>query len=109
MTWAKVLTTRNGGLRPGRPSRLGTEHMERIDVVLRQPPSEAGLQANLWDGKTLSAFVRQEWGIEMVVRQFQRIFRQLGFRLRKPRPVIAKADPEEQERYKKTPQAHGYE
>jgi transposase len=35
-------------------------------------------------------------------RQCQRIFRNLGFRLRKPRPLIAKADPEEQEVFKKT-------
>jgi hypothetical protein len=31
------------------------------------------------------------------------LFRQLGFRRRKPRPLIAKSDPEAQRRYKKTP------
>jgi Winged helix-turn helix len=35
------------------------------------------------------------------VRQSQRLFRQLGFRLRKPRPVIAKADPQMQSEHKK--------
>ncbi|MBM3790565.1 MAG: winged helix-turn-helix domain-containing protein [Acidobacteria bacterium] len=38
-----------------------------------------------------------------VSRQCQRLFRQLGFRLRKPRPLIAKASPEDQDRVKKTP------
>ncbi|HIJ75468.1 MAG TPA: hypothetical protein HPP81_02010 [Deltaproteobacteria bacterium] len=35
------------------------------------------------------------------VRQTRRLFRQLGFRLCKPGPKIAHADPEEQEEYKK--------
>jgi transposase len=37
------------------------------------------------------------------VRQCQRLFRQMGFRLRKPRPLIAHADPAAQAAYKKTP------
>jgi hypothetical protein len=37
------------------------------------------------------------------VRQCQRLFRQFGFRLRKPRPVIAKADQDKPAEYKKTP------
>jgi flavin reductase (DIM6/NTAB) family NADH-FMN oxidoreductase RutF len=37
------------------------------------------------------------------VRQCQRMFRDLGFRFRKPRPKMAHADPEQQATYKKTP------
>jgi len=59
------------------------------------------LNANLWDGKLLSHHIRQQYGIELGVRQCQRLFRQLGFRLRKPRPLIAKADPQEQAAFKK--------
>jgi transposase len=36
------------------------------------------------------------------VRQCQRLFRQRGFRLRKPRPMMAHADPERQRTHKKT-------
>jgi transposase len=39
----------------------------------------------------------------MGVRQCQRLFHQLGFRRRKPRSVIAQADPEAKAAYKKTP------
>jgi transposase len=61
----------------------------------------------VWDGKTLSAFLMQEFDLTLQVRQCQRLFRQLGFRLRKPRPLIAHADPEAQAAYKKTPQTGG--
>ena len=87
--------------RPGRPGRLNQEHLDRIAQVLRDSPSQAGMSANLWDGKTLSAYILQEWDIVLGVRQCQRLFRQLDFRFRKPRPVIAHADPEKQQRFKK--------
>ena len=64
-----------------------------------------GLKTNLWDGKTLSVFIQERYEVPVGVRQCQRLFRRLGFRLRKPRPVIARADPERQEEYKKNSEA----
>jgi transposase len=87
--------------RSGRPRRLGEEQLQEINRVLRRMPREAGLGGNLWDGKTLAAWIEREYGINLGVRQCQRLFRQLGFRLRKPRPAIAQADPERQKAHKK--------
>lgn len=87
--------------RSGRPSRLTDRQMETIGNVLRKSPKDAGLFVGLWDGKTLSAYIKRKYGIEIGVRQCQRMFRILGFRLRKPRPLIAHADPEEQLSFKK--------
>jgi transposase len=89
------------GERPGRPKRLSDERMRQIDVILRKPPREAGLSGNLWDGKTLATWIEQQYGLSLGVRQCQRMFRQLGFRLRKPRPAIAQANPELQRLHKK--------
>lgn len=91
------------GERSGRPRQLSERQLEVLNTVLRQSPSSVGLTANLWDGKSLSAFIERRYKVSLGVRQCQRMFRQFGFRLRKPRPVIARADPERQERYKKTP------
>lgn len=41
-------------------------------------------------------------GMDLGTRQCQRVFQALGFRLRKPRPLTAKTDPEEQAVLKKT-------
>ena len=90
-------------MRPGRPSRLDESTISTIGFDLRRSPRELGYNQNLWDGKLLSHHVEQRWGIQLGVRQCQRLFHQLGFRRRKPRPLIAKSDPEEQRRYKKTP------
>ncbi len=97
------------GRRPGRPRRLTDAQLANVEEALRHPPADAGLsEAGQWDGKTLAAYLREQFDVRLHVRQCQRLFRQLGFRLRKPRPVIAHADPEEQAAYKKTPQpGHG--
>jgi len=89
------------GERSGRPRRLEEQQLKEIGAVLRQMPRDVGLGGNLWDGKMLAAWIEREHGIELGVRQCQRLFRQLGFRLRKPRPALAWADPEKQEIHKK--------
>lgn len=88
--------------RPGRMSRLSGEQMKEIARDLRRSPRELGYSQNLWDGKLLSRHVSVSFGVNLGVRQCQRMFRSLGFRRRKPRPVLAKSDPEAQEAYKKT-------
>jgi transposase len=93
------------GERSGRPRRLNDKQLEEINLVLRQPPESVGIPRGLWDGKGLAAFVKKRYGIKLGVRQCQYMFKSFGFRLRKPRPLIARADPELQEAYKKTPRA----
>lgn len=91
------------GQRPGRPSRLSDEQLAKVEAALRAAPESFGLTTHLWDGPTLSQFLDQELGVRLKVRQCQRLFRQLGFRLRKPRPQVAQADPILQATHKKTP------
>lgn len=87
--------------RPGRPRKLSAQQNDIVNRALRKSPRDVGFSTNIWDGKTLSAFITKEFGIDLGVRQSQRLFRQLGFRLRKPRPIIAKVDPEIQSEHKK--------
>jgi transposase len=91
------------GTRPGRPTALNGKIREAIGRDLRANPRDYGYPQTLWDGKLLSHHLSHHYGIQLGVRQCQRLFKQLGFRLRKPRPMIAQADPEAQKAYKKTP------
>ncbi len=93
------------GERSGRPRRLNDKQLEEINSVLRQPPESVGIPRGLWDGKGLAAFIKKRYGITLGVRRCQYMFKSFGFRLRKPRPLIARANPELQEAYKKTPRA----
>ena len=87
--------------KPGRPKKLNEEQLSEIEKALRGSPRDFGISTNTWDGKTLSTFIKQQFRVNLGVRQCQRLFRQLGFRLRKPRPIIAKADPIRQQEHKK--------
>ena len=91
------------GERSGRPRRLNDAQLEELESVLRQPPEAAGIASGLWDGKGLAAFIKKQYGVTLGVRQCQYMFRAFGFRRRKPRPLIARPEPELQEAYKKTP------
>lgn len=88
--------------RPGRPRRISDEQMQKIDQALREPPEKAGMIGNIWDGKLLAAYIAKKFGIKLGVRQCQRIFKHLGYRLRRPRSQVAQADPERQKAFKKT-------
>lgn len=87
--------------RPGRPTRLQAGQLDQISIALRKSPKDVGLDANLWDGKSLAEFIWQKFGVTLCVRQCQRLFRRFNFRLRKPRPVLSRANPDLQASCKK--------
>lgn len=91
------------GERPGRPATMDPLTLEKVGKDLRRDPLELGYPQSLWDGKLLSHHLAAAYSVHLGERQCQRLFRQLGFRRCKPRPVIAQADPEAQRAYKKTP------
>lgn len=93
------------GERPGRPAALDAKQWAALGRDMRRVPQKFGHAAHLWDGKLLSEHLRQHYGVALGVRQCQRIFGQMGFRLRKPRPQVAQSDPERVAAFKKTAQA----
>src|SRR5260370_6885107 len=83
---ALVCTMLQEGERAGRPRRLNSQQMLEVDAVLRKTPKEAGMSGNLWDGKTLAAWIKRPYGIRLGVRPRHRSFRHLG--LRQPHPPL---------------------
>jgi transposase len=103
----KGLTGLQEGARSGRPSKLDADQLADLQRVLRGKPSDVGLTGNLWDGKTMAAYLHQKHRVELGPRQCRRLLRQWDFRYRKPRPGIARADPLKQSAHKKTPRPGG--
>ena len=90
------------GERPGRPAGLDAKQWASLERDLRRDASDFGHVGHLWDGKLLSAHLEQRYNVILGVRQCQRIFKQMGFRLRKPRPQVAQSDPVLVAAFKKT-------
>jgi transposase len=91
----------------GRRSSLDAPQRKQLGADLRKPPTVFGYPQGQWDGILLSHHIKRALGLKIGVRQCQRIFHQFGFRRRKPRGVIAGANPEEQATYKKTAPVSG--
>jgi transposase len=86
----------------GRPKKLSEADMRSLREALRNSPDTYGLPGHLWEGKNLSQYILEEFGVEMGVRQCQRLFHELGFSYRKPRPMVFGTTLEEKEALKKT-------
>lgn len=90
------------GERLGRPTTLDARQWVALGRDLRRDPAQFGHAGHLWDGNLLAEHLRLRYGVTLGVRQCQRIFGQMGFRLRKPRPQVAQSDPVKVAAFKKT-------
>lgn len=68
------------GERSGRPPTLTQAQWSLLEADLRRSPHEFGLARACWDGRTLSEFLRLRYGVDLGVRQCQRIARQMRLR-----------------------------
>ena len=87
---------------PGRPPRLSEEQRQELKAVIQEPPEKHGVSINIWDGKSVSYYIEKQYNIVMKTRTCQRLFRQLGFTLKRARPVVARANEEKKAESKKT-------
>jgi transposase len=82
---------REGGL-AGRPRTLEAKDWRRPQGDLCKTSRDVGLPTTLWDGPVLSEQLCRRYRVDLGVRRSQRLFRQMGVRLRKPRSQVAQSD-----------------
>lgn len=87
--------------KPGRNASLDEVEMAHLKDQIQKHPNESGLDSNLWDGKLLSHYIKKKFRKELKVRQCQRIFNKLGFRLKRGRTMVAKGDAKAKKAFKK--------
>ena len=81
---------------PGRPKKLQEESLHEIKAALIEKPETHGFR--VWDGPSLSAFIKREYNTDLGVRQCQRLLHKLGFSLVRPRTMPTKGEDNEEER-----------
>lgn len=87
--------------KPGRKPMLSKKQEDFIKESLLKHPSEFGLNANIWSGKVLSHFIKVQFGVDLKIRQCQRLFHKLNFALKRARPMLVKGDEKKKEAFKK--------
>ena len=83
---------------PGQPPLVPPDVREKLAAALDGPAPDGGL----WTSKKVAAWLAQELGVDHIhpARGWE-LLRQLGYRSYVPRPRHRKADPEEQDAWKK--------
>lgn len=74
---------------PGRPAKLSHEELAAIKSVLEEDDPRAH-GYNVWDGPSLSDYIKKTYNVELCVRQCQRMFHDLGFSLIRPQTFPSK-------------------
>lgn len=96
--WEKLISKKQ----TGRPSRLSNQQVEEIRIAVQADPEQSGY--NVWDGPTLSDYIKSQYGIEYGVRASQYLLHRMGFSLIRPQvyPSLEQPDDEAREAFKKT-------
>jgi transposase len=61
----------------GRPSRLTKVQQNEIKMVLRELSEKSGIKCKKWNGRNLSSYISQRYGISLQVRACQRLLQEL--------------------------------
>gem|GEM_PF-567225 len=93
------------GLVPNRKSQPGTilseEELKQLRTALQNPPRESGFENGRWTGRLVAVYVNKRFGKRISPRTALRYLHRLGFRLKRPRKKLKKADPEKQKEFAK--------
>lgn len=86
----------------GRIPVLSDTQLEEIKQVLSTDPEKHGY--HVWDGPTLSHYIKATYSIEYGTRACQKLFHRLGFSLIRPQtyPSLENPDNKAREEFKKT-------
>ena len=93
--WEKLISKKQ----TGRPSRLSNQQVEEIRIAVQANPEQSGY--NVWDGPTLSDYIKNQYGIEYGVRASQYLLHRMGFSLIRPQvyPSLEQPDDEAREAF----------
>lgn len=86
---------------PGRPSGLSEEQKEELKRDVATHPRGLGYKFSNWEGKHVSEHIKKKFNVSLKVRRCQYLLHELGFSLQRPRHKFPKADPEQQEEFKR--------
>ena len=82
--------------KPGKPSRLTKEQMETLKQAVMDDPHKYGL--NVWDGPSLSKYIKDTFDVDLGVRACQKLFHRMGFSLIRPQTYPSLENPDESAR-----------
>lgn len=86
----------------GRNSKLTKEQVEKVLETVKQSPSDVGFSINTtWHCNTLAEYIFQEFKVKLTSEGVRYMLKKNNFSFTRPSYVLAKANKEKQENFKK--------
>jgi transposase len=89
------------GHRMGRPPRLSVAQKEELAGIVDRGPMAYGFLSGVWTSVMITEVIRDAFGVHYDPRHVRRILSELNFSVQKPKRVLAKADPVQQNRWRR--------
>jgi putative transposase len=105
-----VKSYRDGGLEAlkdkpygGRPKKLSDEQEEKLkDLILTKLPVDVGFSAEFnWTSEIVKQYIEKEYGVKYCLSGVNAVLKRLNLSYTRPTYVLAKADKEKQDEFKK--------
>jgi transposase len=87
------------GFRPGRPPLLFPEDLTALHDIVESGPAAYGLDSGVWTSPMLARVIEEEYGVTYHPGHVRKLLHKISLSVQRPRRVLARADPEAQERW----------
>jgi transposase len=89
------------GHRSGRPPGLAATEQARLSAIVRAGSLDFGFKSGVWTAPMIGEVIRQEFGVRYHPGHVRKLLYGLGFSVQRPKKLLARADPEAQERWRR--------
>jgi len=89
------------GHRSGRPPELTNQQKEELAGIVDSGPVDYGFTGGIWTSVMIAQVIRDEFGITYDPRHVRRILDELDFSVQRPKRILIKADPIQQNRWRR--------
>jgi len=87
------------GFRSGRPPLLNAAQVTALYDIIESGPIAYGLDSGVWTSPKIAYVIAEEFSVMYHPGHVRRLLSQIGFSVQRPRRILARADPAQQDRW----------
>jgi transposase len=89
------------GQRSGRPNQLTEPQRVQLEDIIDSGPVSWGFLSGVWSAPMIARVIAEEFAIDYSARHVRRLLHAWGFSVQRPRRKLQRADPAEQNRWRR--------
>ena len=89
------------GQRSGRPALLTSAQESDLGEIIDRGPLAYGFTSGVWNAPMIGRVIAEEFWVKYTSRHVRRLLSRIGFSVQRPKRILARADLEEQNRWRR--------